>query len=81
LQSEATCCPDYASRDERGKSWIPKFGSFPKDTIQQAGTNDAVRISEDKDVITMAYSSLGAALLLRYVGIMGIPLSDVGDKG
>lgn len=31
-----------ASRDERNKAWIPKFGSLFKDTLRQAGSSDAV---------------------------------------
>jgi len=54
------CCPDgvfglnrrtnrihYAPRDERGKSWIPKFSSFFLDAIQQAGTKITIQIGED----------------------------------
>ena len=43
----------YASRDERGKSWIPKFGSLFKDTLRQAGSSDAIRIDDGNDVITI----------------------------
>jgi len=41
----------YAPRDERGKSWIPKFSSFFLDAIQQAGTKITIQIGED--VITV----------------------------
>jgi hypothetical protein len=43
----------FASRDERSRSWIPKFGSLFRDTVRQAGTNDAIRISDGNDVITI----------------------------
>jgi hypothetical protein len=43
----------YASRDERGKSWIPKFGSVFKEAVQQAGANNTVQISDGNDVITI----------------------------
>ncbi|MBN1508904.1 MAG: hypothetical protein JW955_18805 [Sedimentisphaerales bacterium] len=41
----------YASRDERGKSWIPKFSRFFLDAIQQTGTENTIQIGED--VITI----------------------------
>ncbi len=43
----------YASRDERGKAWIPKFGSLFKDTLRQAGSSDRIRIDDANDVITI----------------------------
>lgn len=43
----------YASRDERGKSWIPKFGSLFKDTLRQAGSGDAIQIDDGNDVMTI----------------------------
>jgi len=43
----------YASRDERGKSWIPRFASFFRDVIQQAGTTEAIQITEDTDEIAV----------------------------
>jgi len=43
----------YASRDERGKSWIPKFGSLFKDTLRQAGSSGAIQIDDGNDVITI----------------------------
>jgi hypothetical protein len=43
----------FASRDERGKNWIPRFGSFFKDTLRQARSSDAVQIDDGNDVITI----------------------------
>ena len=43
----------YAPRDERGKSWIPRFGSFFRDAVRQAGTSDAIQITENEDAITV----------------------------
>lgn len=43
----------YASRDERGKSWIPKFGSLFKDTLLQAGSGNTIQIDEGNDVMTI----------------------------
>jgi hypothetical protein len=43
----------YASRDERGKSWIPRFGSLFKDTLLQAGSGNAIQIDEGNDVMTI----------------------------
>ena len=43
----------YASRDERGKSWIPKFGSLFKDTLLQGGSNNAIQIDDGNDVMTI----------------------------
>ncbi len=43
----------YAPRDERGKSWIPRFGSLFKDTLQQAGSSDAIQIDDGNDVMTV----------------------------
>jgi hypothetical protein len=43
----------YASRDERGRSWIPKFGSLFKDTLLQTGSGNAIQIDEGNDVMTI----------------------------
>jgi|GEM_PF-805951 len=43
----------FASRDERGKAWIPRFGSLFKDTLRQAGSGGAVQIDEGNDVMTI----------------------------
>ncbi len=43
----------FATRDERGMSWIPKFGSLFKDSLRQAGAGDAIRVSDGNDVITI----------------------------
>jgi hypothetical protein len=43
----------FASRDERGKSWIPKFGSVFKDAVQRAGTDETVRIDAGEEVIAV----------------------------
>lgn len=42
-----------ASRDERNKAWIPKFGSLFKDTLRQSGSSDAIQIDDDNDVLTI----------------------------
>ncbi len=43
----------FATRDERGKSWIPRFGSLFKDSLRQAGAGDAIQVSDGNDVITI----------------------------
>ncbi len=43
----------FASRDERGKSWIPRFGSLFRDMVRQAGRNDTIRISDKEDMISV----------------------------
>ena len=43
----------FASRDERGKSWIPRFGRVFRDAVQQAGASDAIQINVDEDAITV----------------------------
>jgi hypothetical protein len=43
----------YAPRDERGKSWIPKFGSVFRDAVRQARTSEAIQITEKEDAITV----------------------------
>ncbi len=43
----------FATRDERGMSWIPKFGSLFKDSLRQAGAGDAIQVSDGNDVITI----------------------------
>jgi len=43
----------YAPRDERGKSWIPKFGSVFRDAVRQARTSEAIQITENEDAITV----------------------------
>ncbi len=47
----------FASRDERGKSWIPRFGRVFRDAVQQAGASDAIQISADEDAITVRIST------------------------
>ena len=47
----------FASRDERGMSWIPRFGSFFKDAVQQAGMNDAIQIIDTEDGIIVRIST------------------------
>jgi len=42
-----------ASRDERGKAWIPKFGSLFKDTLRQAGSSGTIQIDDANDVMTI----------------------------
>ncbi|MCU0914500.1 MAG: hypothetical protein MUC88_08065 [Planctomycetes bacterium] len=42
----------YAPRDERGKSWIPRFGSLFQDAVRQAGTSDAIQIIDGQDETT-----------------------------
>jgi hypothetical protein len=39
----------FASRDERNKDWIIKFGSFFKDAVEIAGKTDSVDIYNEKD--------------------------------
>jgi len=43
----------FASRDERNKAWIPKFGSLFKDTLLQGGSNNAIQIDDGNDVMTI----------------------------
>jgi hypothetical protein len=43
----------YASRDERGKSWIPKFGSVFENAVRQAGASDTIQIDTGTDMITI----------------------------
>jgi len=43
----------FATRDERGMSWIPRFGSLFKDTLRQAGSGDAIQIDHGNDVMTI----------------------------
>ena len=43
----------FAKRDERGKSWIPRFGSVFRDAVLRAGRNDAIVITEDESTITV----------------------------
>ena len=40
----------FATRDERGKSWIPKFGSIFENATKSSG--DTVKIYDDKDIQT-----------------------------
>ena len=47
----------FASRDERGMSWIPRFGSFFRETVQQAGTSDAIQIIDTEDGIIVRIST------------------------
>ncbi len=44
----------FARRDERGKSWIPKFGSLFKDATRRAGRGNAVTIHDQLDEATGA---------------------------
>ena len=39
----------FATRDERNKNWIFKFGSFFKDAVKRAGRSDSVIISYETD--------------------------------
>ena len=55
----------YASRDERGKSWIPKFGSLFKDTLRQAGSSDAIQIDDGNDVITIRQAGSSDAVQIQ----------------
>jgi hypothetical protein len=55
----------YASRDERDKSWIPKFGSLFKDTLRQAGSGDAIQIDDGNDVMTIRQARSSDAIQIR----------------
>lgn len=39
----------YAPRDERGKSWIPKFGSFFRDAVRRSGADRTIQITGDQE--------------------------------
>jgi len=55
----------YASRDERGKSWIPKFGSLFKDTLRQAGSGDSIQIDDGSDVISIRRARSSDTIQIR----------------
>lgn len=51
--NKRTNCVHFASRDERGKTWVIKFGTFFKEAVKGASRTDSVDIYAEGDCIVV----------------------------